>query len=120
LTEGARGQGDWWATIIALNAEHTAGARIRIEPKHATVWRYPFEAITRIARRPHIGALHIGQVAGALAADASHDLIQGANLSVLDALPGAEGLSGGGLRGGCGTQQKQDKYGCKIPHGHDF
>jgi hypothetical protein len=120
LTEGARGQGDRRATIIALDAEHAAGARIRIEPKHAAIWGYPFEAITRIARRPDIGALHIGQIARALAANAPQDLNQGADLSVLDALPGTKGLSGGGLRGRCCTQQKQDKYGCKISHGDDF
>jgi len=107
LAEHATRRGHDWATIIALDTEHPAGAGIGIEPKHAAVGCYPFEAISRIARGPDIGALHIGEVAGPLAANASHDLIQGANLSVLHTLPGAKRLRGGGLGGHCCTQQKQ-------------
>jgi len=61
--------------------------------------------------------LHVGEVAGTLTADASHDLIQGADFAVLDALAGAIGLREGGFGGrGC-TQHKQSQYECKIPHG---
>jgi len=109
-----------WTTIIALDAQHAAGARIGVEPQDAAVWCYPFEAITRIARGSHIGTLHIGKAARAFAANASHDLIQRADFAVSDAFPGTKRLRGSGRRTRYCTQQKQDEYGCKIPHGDDF
>src|SRR6266513_6391141 len=116
LSKGAR-RWNRRSSIIAFDAEHTAGARVGIEPEHAAVGGHPFEAITRIARGSYIGALHIGQTAGALAANAVHDLVQRADFAVLDTLAGPIRLCGDGRRGGCCTQQKQGKYGCKIPHG---
>src|SRR5882724_78527 len=109
LTEGARRQGHRRATIIALDAQHAAGARIGIEPQHAAIGCYPFEAIPRVARGSHIGSLHIGEVARAFAANASHDLIQRADFAVLDALPGTKRLCGSGRRPDCCTQQEQSK-----------
>lgn len=108
------------ATIIAFDAQHAAGAGVRIEPKHATVGCHPFEAITRVAGGSYIGALHVGKAAWPLAANAVHDLIQRTDLPILDALPGTIGLCGGGLGGRGRTQQEQCKYGCKIPHGGNF
>jgi hypothetical protein len=60
--------------------------------------------------------LHIGEVAWALAPDASHDLVQGTDFTVLHALPGAKGLRETGFRGGDCTQHEQSKEECKIPH----
>src|SRR5437868_15028645 len=116
LPEGCR-RWNRWPSIVAFDAEHAARPRIGIEPQYAAVGGHPVDAITLITRRSHIRALHIGEAAGALAANAVHNLIQRADFAVLDTLAGPIRLCGDGRGGGCCTQQKQGKYGCKIPHG---
>ena len=66
---------------------------------------------------PQVRAFHLGEAVGALSANAVHNLIQRADFAVLDTLAGPIRLCGDGRGGGCCTQQKQGKYGCKIPHG---
>ena len=79
--------------VVALHAEHAAGAGIGIEHEHPPIGREPFQAIMRFtvgaAKRP----LDIGERARPFAPDAAEDLIEGADLARLHTFAGAIGLS---------------------------
>ena len=85
------------AAAFAFHAQDPPGSRIGIEPLHAAVRGNPFKAVTRIPAGPIIGTLDIGKIAGPVAADAVKDLIERANLAVLDPFAGPVALRPCGL-----------------------
>ena len=74
----------------------------------------------RLASWAGIGALHIGQIAGAFAPDTVKDFVERTNLAGLHALTGPERLRKClvGRRGR--AQQKHEQYGRNITHGLAF
>jgi hypothetical protein len=108
------------AAIVALHAQHPAGAGIGVEPEHAPIGRKPFQAVMRFAVRTHARTFDVGERAGPFPADAIEDLIQRADLARLHPLPGAVRLSRCRfLDRGCAEQEETDQR-RKVPHGPPF
>jgi hypothetical protein len=102
--------------LIALNAEHTAGARVGIEPQHTAVWGEPFEAVVRLAGGTEIGSLDIGKIARASAANIVKNLIQRANFTGSNAVAGPVGLRHCRLGShGCAEEEQREEW-RRVPH----